>query len=55
MGCLAKLRKPFMKGRPHGWGHAIAVVHMERDGSFIVEVVEIQRGRAWVWGKEVRA
>jgi len=54
IGCLAKLRKPFMKGRPTNWSHAFAIVHVERDGRFHAEVIEVVGGVCYVYGKRIR-
>lgn len=55
IGSLCKLNKRFLGGRPTNWAHAITVVHMESDGTFNVEIIEIFEGRAFVYGKKVVA
>jgi hypothetical protein len=53
IGMLAQGRKPFMKGKPTNWSHNFAIVHVEKDGSFHVEVVEIHEGKCHVYGKKI--
>lgn len=53
IGFLGKPRKPFMKGKPTNWSHNFAIVHVEKDGLFHVEVVEIFNGKCYVQGKKV--
>ncbi len=53
IGCLCKMNKPFLKGRPTNWSHNFAVVHVEGGGDFSVDVIDILNGRAWVWGERV--
>lgn len=55
IGCLCKMDKKFLGNRPTNWSHALAIVHIESDGSFHVEIVEIFRGVAYVYGKRVEA
>jgi len=55
IGCLAKLEKKFLGGRPTSWSHAFAIVHVEAGGEFHVEVVDIYDGVAWVYGKRLEA
>lgn len=54
IGMLCKPRKPFMRGKPANWSHNFAVVHVEKDGMFHVEVVEIFNGTCYVQGKKVK-
>ncbi len=54
IGCLAKMDKPFLKGRPTNWSHNVALVHVESNGEFFIDVVNIYKGRAYVWGEEVK-
>ncbi len=53
IGMLCKPRKPFMRGRPVNWSHNFAVVHVEKDGTFHVEVIEIFEGKCYVQGKKI--
>lgn len=54
-GCLCKLNKKFLGNRPTNWSHALAIVHVESDGRFHVEVVDIFRGVGYVYGKRLAA
>jgi hypothetical protein len=53
IGFLGNARKPFMKGKPTNWSHNFGVVHVEKDGSFHVEVIEIFNGSCYIQGKKV--
>jgi hypothetical protein len=53
IGFLGKPRKPFMRGKPTNWSHNFAIVHVERNGHFHVEIVEIFDGVCYVQGKKV--
>jgi len=55
IGCLCKLVKQFLRGRPTAWSHAFAIVHVESDGQFHVEVIDVFEGVAWVYGKRLEA
>lgn len=55
IGCLCKMQKKFLKGRPTSWSHAFAIVHVEASGRFHVEVVDIFEGVGWVYGKRIEA
>lgn len=53
IGCLCKMDKPFLKGRPTRWSHNFAIVHFGSGGTFNVEIVEIFEGKCYVWGREI--
>lgn len=53
MGFLGKPRKAFMKGKPTNWSHNFAIVHLEKNGIFHMEPVEIWNGVCYVYGKKV--
>ncbi len=53
IGCLCKLDKPFLKGRPTAWAHAFAIVHFEKNGEFVVEIVHIYNGTCYVNGRRI--
>ena len=53
IGFLGRVRKPFLRGRPTDWSHNFAIIHVEKDGTFHVEVAEIINGRCFVYGKRV--
>jgi hypothetical protein len=55
MGCICKLSKPFLKGRPTNWRHGFGVVTLHDAGSFQVEFIPINRGVSSVWGKRIAA
>jgi hypothetical protein len=55
IGCLCKMKKRFLGGRPTAWSHAFAIVHVESDGRFHVEVVDVFEGVAWVYGRRLEA
>lgn len=55
IGCLCKMDKKFLNNRPTNWSHALAIVHVESDGRFHVEVVDIFRGVGYVYGKRLAA
>ena len=52
IGCLCKLDKKFLKGRPTNWAHNVAFVHVRKSGDFHVEIVDIINGKAIYGGKE---
>lgn len=55
IGCLAKLEKRFLKGRPTSWSHAFAIVHIYGNNDFQVELLDIVGGKVNVWGNLVKA
>jgi len=55
IGCLCKMDKAFLNNRPTNWTHAFSIVHVEPDGTFHVEIVEIYNGIAYVYGKRIQA
>jgi len=55
IGCLCTLQKTFLNHRPTSWSHAISLVHVERDGNFHVELIDIFEGVCYVYGKKVVA
>lgn len=50
--CLCKLDKQFLKGRENNWSHGFLVVHVDDDGSWRVQPVEIKDGRCQ-WGSRL--
>jgi len=54
-GCLCKMDKKFLGHRPTNWSHALGIVHLESDGTFHVEIVDIFDGVAYVYGKRLEA
>lgn len=55
IGCICKRDKEFLKGRPTNWSHNFAIVHVEKNGTFHVEVVEIYNGRCYLWGQKLQS
>lgn len=54
-GCLCKLNKRFLHHRPSSWSHALAIVHVESDGHFHVEIIDIFNGVGYIYGRRVEA
>ena len=54
-GCLCNLEKKFLNHRPTAWSHALGIVHVESDGRFHVEIVDIYKGIGYVYGKRIEA
>lgn len=55
VGCLCKLNKKFLNHRPTNWSHSLSIIHVESDGRFHVEMVDIFRGVGFIYGKRVQA
>lgn len=57
IGCLCRFDQPYMRGRPHNWEHAFAVVYVWPGGNFQHVVTRIMDGRfvAPTNGKEYSA
>jgi len=53
IGCACTMNKPFLRGRPTNWSHNFAVVHLEKNGLFHVEVPDIVDGKCYVYGKKI--
>lgn len=53
IGCICDFKKPFLKGRPTNWSHAFVILHIERNGLFDVDLVDIVSKRCIVWGKRI--
>lgn len=54
IGCLCKMNKPFLKGRPTNWQHGFAIVYLERNGNFHVNYIDIVNGKCFVHGKLIK-
>jgi|TARA_Y100000401_G_C8315243_1_gene222054 hypothetical protein len=56
MGCLKDITKDedWLKGKPVNWNHGFALVHFFKDGTFIVEVIEIVDGKTVFRGVPVK-
>jgi len=58
MGCLKDMsreKNKWLRGRLHNWCHAFGIVTWWKNGNFQVEVIDIQNGKACVWGNEITA
>tara|TARA_B100000161_G_C33543719_1_gene411958 strand:- start:1577 stop:1828 length:252 start_codon:yes stop_codon:yes gene_type:complete len=53
MGCLKDIEKDedWLGGRLTNWNHGFAIIDWFKGGNFIVNVVEIIKGKTTVWGK----
>lgn len=54
LGCLKDMRAEtnfWLKGRKHNWGHAFGVVNWHPDGNFRLDVVDIHKGKTFLWGE----
>ena len=57
IGCLkdmASEKNKWLKGRPHNWVHAFAIVDYYKGGQFSVNPVKIVNGQASVWGQTLK-
>ncbi len=58
MGCLkdrSAEKNRWLRGRLHNWNHAFGIVTWFKDGSFQLEVIDIIKGKANVWGEFITA
>ena len=53
LGCLKDIEadEDWLGGRLTNWNHAFAIINWFKGGNFTVEVVEIVKGKASMWGK----
>lgn len=51
VGCLCNMAPDYMRNRPHGWTHGIAVIYFYEDGYFEVNMIRILEGRFIYNGK----
>ena len=54
LGCLKDMRREsnlWLRGRMHNWAHAFAIVDWFEDGNFRIDVIDIHKGKTYVWGK----
>ena len=53
LGCLKDIEadEDWLGGRLTNWNHAFAIIDWFKGGNFVVNVVEIIKGKATVWGK----
>ncbi len=57
IGCLKDMsskKNKWLKGRPHQWVHAFAIVDYYTGGGFSVTPVKIINGKASLWGLGVK-
>ena len=58
MGCLKNMsgdKNKWLRGRLHNWCHAFGIITWQSNGNFQIEVIDIQKGKASVWGQEIVA
>lgn len=56
MGCLKDMSSEanmWLKGRQTNWFHAFGIMDFFENGDFRLDVVDITRGKTFVWGKEI--
>ena len=56
MGCLKDMRAEsnvWLKGRHTNWAHAFGIIDWDRLGNFTLNVVDIHKGKTFVWGQEI--
>ena len=53
LGCLKDIEadEDWLGGRLTNWNHAFAIIDWFKGGNFVVNIVEIIKGKATVWGK----
>jgi len=57
IGCIkdmASEKNEWLRGKLTNWRHAFAIVTWQKNGDFQVEVIDIQDGRCYLWGEEIR-
>ena len=55
LGCICKLNKPFLQNRKTTWQHGFGICHYDSSGKFLMEMIHIFSGTAYVYGKRVTA
>ena len=50
--CLACKQK-WLRGRLHNWAHCFGIIDWFTTGDFRMDVVDIHKGKTFVWGQEV--
>lgn len=56
IGCLKDMSREsnlWLKGRSHNWCHAFAIIDWFPNGTFRFDLVDITKGKTFVWGKEI--
>ena len=51
---MSSEKNAWLKGRPHSWTHAFAIVDYYKGGQFSVTPVKIINGQASVWGQLIK-
>ena len=57
MGCLkdrSAEKNRWLKGKPHNWGHAFGIITWFKGGEFQLDVIDIIKGQANVWGRIIK-
>jgi len=57
IGCLKDMsssKNKFLKGRPHNWAHAFAIVDYYKGGRFTVTLIKIVDGKTTIFGEEIK-
>lgn len=56
-GCLCDLQPAWLRGRPSGWAHGVALITVAEGQRWNASLVSIERGGRAIlpWGEEVRA
>ena len=53
LGCLKDIKKDeeWLRGNLTNWSHAFAIVDIQKNNSYSVQIVEIKNGRTNLWGQ----
>jgi len=57
IGCLKDMsseKNEWLKGRPHQWAHAFAIIDFYKGGNFCVTPIKIVGGQAVIWGELIK-
>jgi hypothetical protein len=55
MGCLKDIEKDedWLRGNLTNWNHGFAIIDFYPNGNYVVQVVEIIKGKTILWGEEI--
>ena len=55
LGCLKNIEEDedWLRGNLTNWNHAFAIIHFFPNGNYVVQVVEIIKGKTNLWGEEL--
>ena len=55
LGCLKDIEadEDWLRGSLTNWNHGFAVINFFPNGNYVVEVVEIIKGKTVLWGEEI--